>query len=101
MTHKKIIEITKKIADRSQASRTDYLDMIEEAQTAHSAKGLSAGNVAHATAACPVGDKKSMIAGDWAHLAIITAYNDMLSAHQPYERYPNLIRGFAREFNAT
>jgi phosphogluconate dehydratase len=42
-----------------------------------------------------------MIAGDWAHLAIVTAYNDMLSAHQPYERYPELIRGFAREFNAT
>jgi len=101
MTHKKIIEITEKIAARSQASRTDYLDMIEEAQNAHSAKGLSAGNVAHATAACPVADKKSMIAGDWAHLAIVTAYNDMLSAHQPYERYPNLIRGFAREFNAT
>ncbi len=75
--------------------------MIEEAQTAHSTKGLSAGNVAHATAACPVADKKSMISGDWAHLAIITAYNDMLSAHQPYERYPNLIRGFAKEFNAT
>ena len=101
MTHKKIIEITEKIASRSQASRTDYLNMIEEAQTAHSAKGLSAGNVAHATAACPVADKKSMIAGDWAHLAIVTAYNDMLSAHQPYERYPELIRGFAREFNAT
>ncbi|MEC8768624.1 MAG: phosphogluconate dehydratase [Pseudomonadota bacterium] len=101
MTHKKIIEITKKIADRSQASRTEYLDTIEEAQTAHITKGLSAGNVAHATAACPVADKKSMIAGDWAHLAIVTAYNDMLSAHQPYERYPNLIRGFAREFNAT
>ncbi|MEC8316824.1 MAG: phosphogluconate dehydratase [Pseudomonadota bacterium] len=101
MTHRKIIEITKKIADRSQASRTEYLDTIEEAQTAHITKGLSAGNVAHATAACPVADKKSMIAGDWAHLAIITAYNDVLSAHQPYERYPNLIRGFAREFNAT
>ncbi|MEC8210582.1 MAG: phosphogluconate dehydratase [Pseudomonadota bacterium] len=101
MTHRKIIEITKKIADRSQASRTEYLDTIEEAQTAHITKGLSAGNVAHATAACPVADKKSMIAGDWAHLAIVTAYNDMLSAHQPYERYPNLIRGFAREFNAT
>ncbi|MEC7475731.1 MAG: phosphogluconate dehydratase [Pseudomonadota bacterium] len=101
MTHRKIIEITKKIADRSQASRTEYLDTIEKAQTAHITKGLSAGNVAHATAACPVADKKSMIAGDWAHLAIVTAYNDMLSAHQPYERYPNLIRGFAREFNAT
>ena len=101
MTHKKIIEITEKIASRSQASRTDYLNMIEEAQTAHNSKGLSAGNVAHATAACPVADKKSMIAGDWAHLAIVTAYNDMLSAHQPYERYPELIRGFAREFNAT
>ena len=75
--------------------------MIEEAQTANSAQGLSAGNVAHATAACPVVDKKSMISGDWVHLAIITAYNDMLSAHQPYERYPNLIRGFAKEFNAT
>ena len=101
MTQKKIIEITEKIASRSQASRTDYLNMIEEAQTAHNSKGLSAGNVAHATAACPVADKKSMIAGDWAHLGIVTAYNDMLSAHQPYERYPELIRGFAREFNAT
>lgn len=101
MTQKKIIEITEKIASRSQASRTDYLNMIEEAQTAHNSKGLSAGNVAHATAACPVADKKSMIAGDWSHLAIVTAYNDMLSAHQPYERYPELIRGFAREFNAT
>ena len=101
MTQKKIIEITEKIASRSQASRTDYLNMIEEAQTAHNSKGLSAGNVAHATAACPVADKKSMIAGDWAHLAIVTAYNDMLSAHQPYERYPELIRSFAREFNAT
>ena len=101
MTQKKIIEITEKIASRSQPSRTDYLNMIEEAQTAHNSKGLSAGNVAHATAACPVADKKSMIAGDWAHLAIVTAYNDMLSAHQPYERYPDLIRGFAREFNAT
>ena len=101
MTQKKIIEITEKIASRSQTSRTDYLNMIEEAQTAHNSKGLSAGNVAHATAACPVADKKSMIAGDWAHLAIVTAYNDMLSAHQPYERYPELIRGFAREFNAT
>ena len=101
MTQKKIIEITEKIASRSQAGRTDYLNMIEEAQTAHNSKGLSAGNVAHATAACPVADKKSMIAGDWAHLAIVTAYNDMLSAHQPYERYPELIRGFAREFNAT
>ena len=101
MTQKKIIEITEKIASRSHTSRTDYLNMIEEAQTAHNPKGLSAGNVAHATAACPVADKKSMIAGDWAHLAIVTAYNDMLSAHQPYERYPELIRGFAREFNAT
>ena len=101
MTQKKIIEITEKIASRSHTSRTDYLNMIEEAQTAHNSKGLSAGNVAHATAACPVADKKSMIAGDWAHLAIVTAYNDMLSAHQPYERYPELIRGFAREFNAT
>jgi phosphogluconate dehydratase len=101
MTQKKIKEITEKIASRSQASRADYLDMIEEAQTAHSAKGLSAGNVAHATAACPVADKKSMIAGDWPHLAIVTAYNDMLSAHQPYERYPELIRGYARELNAT
>jgi phosphogluconate dehydratase len=101
MTQKKIKEITEKIASRSQASRADYLDMIEEAQTAHSAKGLSAGNVAHATAACPVAYKKSMIAGDWPHLAIVTAYNDMLSAHQPYERYPELIRGYARELNAT
>ena len=62
---------------------------------------LSAGNQAHAFAACPAHDKKALLGGDWPNIAIISAYNDMLSAHQPYHRYPDLIREAARKCNAT
>ena len=58
---------------------------------------LGCANLAHGFAACAPGDKASLRAGDGANLGIVTAYNDMLSAHQPYERFPDLIRAAARE----
>ena len=64
-------------------------------------RAISAGNTAHAIAACPLEDKKAMIGGNWPNLAIVTAYNDMLSAHQPYAHYPEKIKTFARQHGAT
>ncbi len=64
-------------------------------------KNISAGNKAHAFAACPLEDKKKLIGGNWPNIGIVTAYNDMLSAHQPYEHYPEKIKDFARQYNAT
>ncbi|MBK0538688.1 dihydroxy-acid dehydratase, partial [Klebsiella pneumoniae] len=84
---------TQRIIHRSQASRAAYLARIEAArsQTVHRAQ-LACGNLAHGFAACQPDDKtalKNMVRSD---IAIITAYNDMLSAHQPYEHYPQRLK---------
>src|SRR5690606_36201442 len=91
-------DVTDRIARRSEASRRAYLDRIEKAR-GHGVNRsvLACGNLAHGFAACAPGDKAAL-AGDIAlNLGIITAYNDMLSAHQPYETYPTIIREAARE----
>lgn len=75
-------QITKRIIARSAATRRHYLDDVAAAKDAPKGRdNLSAGNKAHAFAACPVHDKKAMLGGDWPNIAIISAYNDMLSAH--------------------
>ena len=78
--------------------RAAYRDRIARAGDAGPLRsGLACGNLAHGFAACGVEDK-AMLAGDVVpNLAIVTSYNDMLSAHQPYERFPDLIRQAARE----
>jgi phosphogluconate dehydratase len=94
--------ITSRIAARSAATRQQYLDDVAAARDAPKGRdSLSAGNKAHAFAACPVHDKQSMLGGEWPNIAIISAYNDMLSAHQPYHRYPDIIRDAARGCTAT
>lgn len=93
-----IKDVTDRIAARSEISRRDYLDRLDKAR----AKGvhraaLSCGNLAHGFAACSPRDK-AVLAGDVIpNLGIITSYNDMLSAHQPYETYPALIKQAALE----
>ena len=62
---------------------------------------MGCANVAHAFAALPAGDKFRVVAEKAPHLAVVTAYNDMLSAHQPYEGYPTVIRDEARRRGAT
>jgi len=62
---------------------------------------LSCGNLAHGFAAASSADKDVLKQLRWPNLAIVTAYNDMLSAHQPFEGYPGLIRAAAREAGAT
>jgi len=100
--HPTIAAVTQRIAERSRARRSAYLARI--AAAAHSGphrRRVSCGNLAHAFAGCGSEDKNALRGGSGPNIAIITAYNDMLSAHQPYERYPELIRAAAREVGAT
>ncbi len=90
-------EITERIAARSRPSRRAYLDRIEAAVAKRPArKRLGCANFAHGFAACAAGDKEALRDGDGPNLAIVTAYNDMLSAHQPFARFPDLIKQAAR-----
>lgn len=94
--------VTDRIAERSRDSRARYLRQIDEArQRGVNRAILSCGNLAHGFAACPAGDKAALAGNQTLNVGIITSYNDMLSAHQPYETYPDQIRTAAREMNAT
>ncbi|MDF3983489.1 phosphogluconate dehydratase [Luteibacter sp. PPL201] len=100
--HPVLAEVTQRLVERSRASRAAYLAKIDAARGKGAKRHhLSCGNLAHGFAACGETDKHALRHGHAANIAIVTAYNDMLSAHQPYERYPALIRGIARERGAT
>ena len=96
-----IEDVTNRIRARSQATRSTYLDRMAKAAAAGPARAhLSCGNQAHAYAAMGA-DKGALAVARAPNLGIVTAYNDMLSAHQPYETYPSLIRDAARRAGAT
>ncbi len=98
----KIAAITTRIVERSTTSRRRYLDRIDRArETAPRRARLGCANLAHGFAACGPGDKAMLREGACFNLAIVTAYNDMLSAHQPFERFPDIIREAARQAGAT
>jgi phosphogluconate dehydratase len=96
-----VAAVTARVIERSRPGRSAYLDMIKRAREAGlNREALSCGNLAHGFAAS--GDDKAAIrAGKAMNIGIVTAYNDMLSAHQPYGRYPEQIKLFAREKGAT
>ncbi len=97
MVHARIQEVTDRIIARSRQGRGAYLARIRAAaSTTPRRKGLGCANQAHGFAACAPGDKAALSTGDAPSLAIVTAYNDMLSAHEPYEHYPEAIRTAAR-----
>jgi phosphogluconate dehydratase len=100
--HPAIAEVTARIIERSSATRSAYLARIDAArgEGVHR-RQLSCGNLAHGFAACGTHDKAALRSAATPNLGIVTAYNDMLSAHQPYEPYPELIRRTARKFGAT
>ena len=99
--HPDLDRITDRIRARSAASRSQYLDrMGKAAQQGPARAHLSCGNQAHAYAAM-VQDKDALVAARQPNIGVVTAYNDMLSAHQPYEHYPELIRSAARRVGAT
>ena len=100
--HPKIQAITERIVRRSAPSRAAYLAGIDQAvRNGPNRKPLSCANLAHVFAACSDTDKARLRADATPNLGIITAYNDMLSAHQPYEHYPERIRALARSLGAT
>lgn len=96
-----IDSITKRIENRSKSSRLNYLDRIKRAAEIGTRRShLSCGNQAHAYAA--MGNQKSRLEqGRVPNLGIITAYNDMLSAHQPFALYPDIIKTAAHKVGAT
>jgi len=97
-----IKKITDRVVERSKGSRAEYLAMIDEMRNAPPAPDrLSCSNWAHVVAAESAADKKSIPAGQGANIGIVTAYNDMLSAHQPFAQYPNIIKLTARDLGAT
>ena len=99
--HPVLADVTARIVERSREGRAAYLARIEAARGSGSGRGkLSCANWAHAFAASP-GEDKARALTQAPNIGIVTAYNDMLSAHQPLEHYPELIRQAAREVGAT
>ncbi len=100
--HPTLQRVTDRIIERSAATRTAYLASIAaQRKTGTQRAGMGCANMAHTTAALPASDKLKIHAERAPHIGIVTAYNDMLSAHQPYETYPHQIRGIAHELGVT
>ncbi|MDI9408236.1 MAG: phosphogluconate dehydratase [Candidatus Pacebacteria bacterium] len=104
--HPAIAAVTDAIRVRSHRTRGDYLARIRSAAAARDGNGgakrqkLGCANLAHSFAACAADDKQTAFGTSAANIAIVTAYNDMLSAHQPYEGFPEIIRSAARRLGA-
>ncbi|WP_299625824.1 phosphogluconate dehydratase [Pelagibius sp.] len=100
--HERVADVTERLRQRSQPKRSAYLDRIRRlSESGPRRTTLSCGNLAHGFAACGLSDKAALKGDVVPNLAIVTAYNDMLSAHQPYERFPELIKAAAREAGAV
>jgi phosphogluconate dehydratase len=98
--NEKIAEVTERIGGRSAAARGEYLERTRRRKLTEPARGkLSCSNLAHVLAAA--GEDKPRLQQPVPNIGIVTAYNDMLSAHQPYENYPEVIRAAARLAGAT
>ncbi len=99
---KQIQIITQRIKERSKAERTKYFELMQDAKnTKVSRGGLACGNLAHAFAACADDEKVDLSGEEKSNLAIITAYNDMLSAHKTYEHYPEKLRAAAQKYGGV
>ncbi|MEQ1768458.1 MAG: phosphogluconate dehydratase [Devosia sp.] len=99
---KAIQDVTDRIAARSAPTRRDYLGRIERAREQGVYRAaLSCGNLAHGFAACSPSDKAKLAGSKALNLGIVTSYNDMLSAHQPYQFYPDIIKEAANAIGAT
>src|ERR1700761_4098417 len=102
MLHPVVADVTARIEARRREGRADYLQRMEAARQAQPGRGkLSCANFAHAFAAAPIADKLRIMDPSAPNIGIVSAYNDMLSAHQPLEAYPEQIKAAAREVGAT
>ncbi|HEY5754235.1 MAG TPA: phosphogluconate dehydratase [Steroidobacter sp.] len=101
--HERVRAVTERIRERSQPTRDAYLERTREAQRRDkpTRAGLSCTNLAHGFAAMDAQDKDKLRVARWPNLAIVSSYNDMLSAHRPLESYPELLKLAAREVGAV
>ena len=100
--HPTLHAVTERIHQRSQATRSAYLEKIRRAAAAKPHRvELACSNLAHGFAACDLHDKDALKNGEVPNIAIVSAYNDMLSAHQPFETYPQRIKAAVREAGAV
>ena len=97
-----VAEVTARIVARSRDTRRAYLEQMRAARRAgRSRERLSCGNLAHGFAACDAHDKEALARGSNANVGIVTAYNDMLSAHQPLKDYPDILKQELRAVGAV
>lgn len=100
--HERVRSVTERIRTRSAGGRSEYLDRAAHARSAQASRTtLSCTNLAHGFAAMDASDKQTLRGVRWPNLAIVSSYNDMLSAHRPFERFPELIKLAAREAGAV
>ncbi|HHQ4540248.1 phosphogluconate dehydratase [Aeromonas veronii] len=98
MIHQVISDVTARIRERSVARRQAFMARIQrQAEQGKTRAALACGNLAHAVAACSSDEKGRILDMTRANVGIVTAYNDMLSAHQPYQGYPDIIKGALAE----
>ncbi|MES2886617.1 MAG: dihydroxy-acid dehydratase, partial [Pseudomonadota bacterium] len=101
-THPRVLSLTDKVRQRSAATRAHYLARTRAAQQRGvSRTGVSCTNLAHAAAAMPASEKMMIRAQKVPNIGIVSSYNDMLSAHQPFEQFPAVIKAAARSAGAT
>ena len=101
-TNSTVTEVTDRIRERSKATRTAYLRRLADTRDRdRSADRMGCANVAHAVAGIPANDKFRVVTERAPNIGIVTAYNDMLSAHAPYQTYPDIIKNEARKLGAT
>jgi phosphogluconate dehydratase len=102
MIHQVINEVTLRIIERSKKTRNLYLSQMKGAfNEGVSRNVLSCGNLAHGFAGCSSTEKAELAEMKTQNIAVVTAYNDMLSAHKTYEDYPQKIRDYALKYNAV
>ena len=100
--HPVVARVTARIIERSKPSRDAYLQQLHSASTrARSTDRMGCANLAHAVAGMPLDDRFKVVTERAPNIAIVTAYNDMLSAHTPLQTYPDLIKREARKLGAT
>lgn len=100
--NEQVRKVTERIIERSKATRTAYLElMMRQFNAGVNRQSMQCGNLAHAFAGCSSHDKSVLMEDIQPNLAIVTAYNDMLSAHKVYEDYPVRLRTYANKYNAV
>ncbi|PPC77383.1 phosphogluconate dehydratase [Pokkaliibacter plantistimulans] len=100
--HPILAEVTERIRQRSEASRSAYIKAMKQAEQKGPYRGtLGCGNLAHGFAACAQTDKQTLKLMNQANVAIVSSYNDMLSAHQPLQSFPEIIKQAAHEMGSV